>query len=419
MTLDWRHYPTPAVTWPEWRRCRMRWYEEEPLGGLFGPHNHVIRIDRVKQVVDILRSRREEDLLGLDWYCEANGFQTIEPEQIIGLNWHPDLRGLTICPKCTPKLGDLKGVDFGDCHLDGADFVECDLSGVIFGSSSLKAAGFFRCNLRSASLFEADLEGSYFDICDLRGTDLSYSHLSLVEFSSCKIAAADFSSASFTRLQTQGRILPDDIAVLSHQAGEHRASAVFRNCEHEARLGDRLRLLAERRSLKPLFAKPRTTFAEAIVEGVDWSRARQLERFILGEESLREMRISAIGHPLRKIGMFVWWLSSDYGRSIGRWLLLSSLLCVIFGLSWRVVDSSAQIPQNEMWGRPLCRASERVPITPFTRFYFSVVAYTTLGFGDVVPANGSGQILLGAEVVCGYLALGVLLSIVAKKAIVE
>ena len=43
------------------------------------------------------------------------------------------------------------------------------------------------------------------------------------------------------------------------------------------------------------------------------------------------------------------------------------------------------------------------------------VTFTTLGFGDVTPLNRAGEIWVTAEVILGYLMLGLLISIMANK----
>jgi hypothetical protein len=55
------------------------------------------------------------------------------------------------------------------------------------------------------------------------------------------------------------------------------------------------------------------------------------------------------------------------------------------------------------------------PDTPLSPFYYSFVTYTTLGFGDIVPNDWIGEIIVVAEVVIGYVTLGLLLSILANK----
>jgi hypothetical protein len=51
----------------------------------------------------------------------------------------------------------------------------------------------------------------------------------------------------------------------------------------------------------------------------------------------------------------------------------------------------------------------------YTPFYFSVVTFTTLGFGDVKPLDWLGQLWITLEVLSGYLMLGGLISIFANK----
>jgi Ion channel len=53
--------------------------------------------------------------------------------------------------------------------------------------------------------------------------------------------------------------------------------------------------------------------------------------------------------------------------------------------------------------------------TWFTPFYFSIVTYTTLGFGDVKPATLIGEIIVSTEVILGYTTLGLLLTVLAEK----
>ena len=51
----------------------------------------------------------------------------------------------------------------------------------------------------------------------------------------------------------------------------------------------------------------------------------------------------------------------------------------------------------------------------FTTLYYSVVTFTTLGFGDVTPLTRLSATIVMIEVVVGYLMLGILISILATK----
>ena len=47
--------------------------------------------------------------------------------------------------------------------------------------------------------------------------------------------------------------------------------------------------------------------------------------------------------------------------------------------------------------------------------YYSVVTFTTLGFGDITPKTHEAAMWVMAEVILGYVMLGGLISILATK----
>jgi voltage-gated potassium channel Kch len=51
----------------------------------------------------------------------------------------------------------------------------------------------------------------------------------------------------------------------------------------------------------------------------------------------------------------------------------------------------------------------------FTTIYYSVVTFTTLGFGDITPSTPIAAGIVMVEVVIGYVMLGILISILATK----
>ncbi len=51
----------------------------------------------------------------------------------------------------------------------------------------------------------------------------------------------------------------------------------------------------------------------------------------------------------------------------------------------------------------------------FQSLYFSIVTFTTLGFGDILPKDWIGQLFVALEVLFGYLMLGTLVAIIIRK----
>lgn len=96
-------------------------------------------------------------------------------------------------------------------------------------------------------------------------------------------------------------------------------------------------------------------------------------------------------------------LTSNYGVSFVRWGVTTLLFILFFGFIFLTVDL-AQTGGLMTKGGPL-----------YNYFYFSVVAFTTVGFGDITPITGIEKILVAFEILTGYLMLGMLVNLVQKK----
>ena len=113
----------------------------------------------------------------------------------------------------------------------------------------------------------------------------------------------------------------------------------------------------------------------------------------------------------------VWRWSSDYGRSLALWALWSLLIALTFSFvylpapEWYPEWLQGMMPQFHQ----VIGAEADEDFNFWTSFYFSIVTFTTLGFGDVVADNTSARILVTLEVIFGYIMLGGLISIFANK----
>lgn len=113
----------------------------------------------------------------------------------------------------------------------------------------------------------------------------------------------------------------------------------------------------------------------------------------------------------------LWRWSSDYGRNLGLWAFWSLFFAFLFAIAYMPFPSwlPAWIPD---WSPQFHQATGKYsgePLTFWNSFYFSIVTFTTLGFGDVVADNATARLLVTLEVIFGYLMLGGLISIFANK----
>ncbi|MFC2146257.1 potassium channel family protein [Acidobacteriota bacterium] len=104
---------------------------------------------------------------------------------------------------------------------------------------------------------------------------------------------------------------------------------------------------------------------------------------------------------------FIWWLFADCGRSFFRWALWSLGFAIVFALIYYFSYTDYMLNFQTVY------VSEAFPL--FSFIYYSIVTFTTLGFGDIVPRTGWLQMWVMLEVILGYIMLGGLISILANK----
>jgi uncharacterized protein YjbI with pentapeptide repeats len=307
-----------------------------------------------------------------------------------------------------PEQLELRGLVLADADLSGLDLSGYDLSEADLSRCNLERARLIRANLRGAVLFEASL-----DEADLTGADLTDAHLTFCTARRTGFGSATLENAELMSGQLQG-------ATFTHAKMRHadlRAAYCkgtrFRDADlreadlsgtdlHDADFSDsKLHRAsfnhADLRESKfsGAVGYEQADWVQADLRHVDFNGAYLLRRFAHDQNYLAEFRSQS---RTNEALYWVWWLTSDCGRSIARWSLLILFNVLLFSMlyTWVGVDFG----------------DHRTPLSPI---YFSVVTLTSLGFGDVVPTSILGQAAVIVQVSCGYMMLGGLMSIFANK----
>ncbi len=252
----------------------------------------------------------------------------------------------------------LKGADFTGAKLDRAHMERVYGPHASFGMASLKSATFFGSDLRQAGFVKADLSGA-----DLRCADLRCA----------RIREADLKEADFTEANLKGADLS-----MCNVSGALFTNADMRNT--------RLRQVKGYRS---------ANWIGADMRNINFAGAYLLHRFVIDQNYIKEFKESG---KVARLLYYLWLISSDCGRSMSRWCFWIVVQILFFAWLYSVAGV-------DYGSHP----------TPISDLYLSVVTLTTLGFGDVVPKNVAGQIIVMCEVVIGYMMLGGLLSIFSNK----
>lgn len=305
------------------------------------------------------------------------------PEELRGIHW---------------QGADLQGVDLSGCDLSQADLSEANLRGARLVRTRLAGARLNGAQLVDAELLGADLTGATLDGClgdrvglggaQLDGASLFDAQLEQASFAGASLVGADlrrarlagarFQDADLRRVDGGRAELPGAEVGPVDLTGASFVEADFRGARF-------LRVTGFERA----------TFLRADLRDADFSSAWMLRRHVSDENYLHEFRHRSPWHAWL---YRVWWVTSDCGRSASRWALWTALVCILFGLLYRLVD--VDYGDHPTWLSP---------------WYFSLVTLTTLGYGDVLPASAPAQIVAMCEVVIGYVLLGGLLSIFSNK----
>jgi len=138
---------------------------------------------------------------------------------------------------------------------------------------------------------------------------------------------------------------------------------------------------------------------------MDASSNPYLKRYIDDEQWIKSWR--GRSWPRRWPLFLLWEIMSHCGRSLGLWAFCSASFATIFGFIYqRFGCDDITFNVDKLNG-----------IQPglLEYLYYSVVTFTTLGFGDIVPLTRWARFVVGLEVVLGYVMLGGLISIFANK----
>ncbi|MEL6430131.1 MAG: pentapeptide repeat-containing protein [Planctomycetota bacterium] len=251
-----------------------------------------------------------------------------------------------------------RGAELACASLESADLRDADFSRAGLGRASLDGVDAAKATFRGASCVEMSAAGADFDGADLASVRLTRARLDRASFVAADLTEVDLTEATVDR------------------ANFHRA------CLSSAHV----------RGLKDF----RTAhWIGADIRGVDDVGIDLWRTFVREENFLDEFRRQSRRHEWI---YRMWWMTSDCGRSAVRWGLCSAVIVTLFALIYCGIEIDFGESQ-----------------TALAPLYFSVVTFTTLGYGDILPRTSVSQGIVIAEVIVGYVMLGGLLSVVGSK----
>lgn len=336
--------------------------------------------------------------------------------------------------ECRLIDSDLQGATFREADFDNAIFQDADLSGADLREADISGADLREADLSSSILWETNLDGS-----DLREADLEECSLYLTTFGEAIIddsttfgtwsgheIRADVAAENFTiRLVKLLRSLvgPTHVPELPEK-GETQHTTIQRP-RRELDIGKRLasRLRA--------FGRPFTQPDQLEKAEVQYRTVQRLNRendlkqnpdLELREKHVRRKRALAerrYGDWL-KLAFYRW--PMGYGEQPSH--VVATSVAVIFtamlayphagGFESTSGSVTLEATLSQSLAVPEAITSTLGPW--LTSFYFSVVTFTTVGYGDLQPATEMGRLLASVESFLGALLMALLVFVLGRRA---
>lgn len=209
------------------------------------------------------------------------------------------------------------------------------------------------CNLKSANLSNTNLGGTIFSKTILYEADFSGSDMTL-----CNLTEANLTLANLCKSTLWGTIF-------------HRTNVSDVHWDRKTKF-----------------------------KGIDVSTSYSNEIFKYTAQNRSFLEEYKIKYPKR---FWLWKLSCDCGNSLFLWMMWSLIAALFFAfLYW-------------LMGAEHFDTGDHLKTSFFTMAYYSIVTFTTLGFGDITPKTFSAAMVVTIEVILGYIMLGGLIAIFSTK----
>jgi uncharacterized protein YjbI with pentapeptide repeats len=329
----------------------------------------------------------------------------------------PDLQGADLSG-ANLRFADLQAANLSRSNLRFANLEQANLDKANLSESNLCAANLTEARLCRANLSKAKLAGIFLrsgvyyghvqlltdkepeirpanlNAAFLRYAILQEAKLNGVCFNNADLSGADLLKANLREAQLMETNLTDTRMSGADLSGANCERAVFERAD--LRRADLRNANLGSANVYAVKFDRWGKYRGITVEGCKGSPL--FRRFAQDQEFIEEFRDSGWKFPV----YLLWLTLADCGRSLLLWTLWCVLAVLGFACRYWTMELEAFKHLDLPW-------------QPATAVYYSVVTFTTLGFGDIAPMTIPAAMWVMAEVILGYVMLGGLISIFANK----
>jgi uncharacterized protein YjbI with pentapeptide repeats len=331
------------------------------------------------------------------------------------------LHGLNLCIGLTDDMSydddnlvlDLRGAELWRGVFIGADFENAHFEGAILDYANLYGANcnnayFQGCDLENVYLYGADceishFEGSYCDHADFMHAYLVGSHFNRAYLEKACFESANCESAHFNNAYNLEASFNGAICSYAHFESAICCRSSLNIKELISENGEIMKIPCE---LSGVTFNNNSSFIGVDTSNVDWSKNPRLKRFIEQQQYVHAAKegidatfgkrkiTKPIGWGIKKLISLVDYLSDPLN-----WVMYAVATILLFAVIHSFCFDAIKFANDVNW---------------FTPIYFSVVTFSTLGFGDIAPLTWYSQLFAVIEVIAGYVFLGGLVTFLAN-----
>ncbi|EMA34388.1 pentapeptide repeat-containing protein [Haloarcula japonica] len=333
----------------------------------------------------------------------------------------------------------LWDADISDVHLHKTDFIRADLRGANLSNATLPMSKMERVDLKNADLSEtvlryADLTRADLSKADLEGACLENADLINADLTDATTTNADLQEATFWYANLEDAILSGadlrnadlrsarcfqaffrDTRINSGTQFVNRGGEVFGRCSYELRPDKELDTFEEH----PYFA---AAWTYRKLEDMYESAAlpQRVKNAHIRKQEVQRKDHWRTGSYGRWVVATINYHLTEHGENLGRLSKAGIALIILSGLLYPFIggfraDSSSEVYRlNFVLPTSIADLCHAVG-TVMHSFYFSMITFTTIGYGDLYPTGTGSKILVAFESLMGGLILAMFVYVLGRR----